>query len=138
LTKRDGLSHDEGGSEEKPPAQVEAGPAGLRVEGSEGKNYHLKQQATFESNFAKADQRFPKAEKRLDRIEQVVGQTARVVGQLASASLRFRNEIRRSQIEADRQLKTLRELGHETEDKLNALIDVVDKSIRRNGKGGGE
>jgi len=105
----------------------------------------LKQQATFESNFAKADQRFLKAEKRLDRIE-------RVVGQFASASLRFRNEIRRSQIEADRQveairelsyqtedkLNALRELSSQTEDKLNALIDVVDKSIRRNGKRGGQ
>ena len=98
----------------------------------------LKQQATFEANFAKADQRFLKtdqrflkAEKRLDRIE-------RVVGQFASASLRFRNEIRRSQIEADRQLKALRELNYQTEDKLNALIDVVDKSIRRNGKRGGQ
>src|SRR5436309_5023039 len=49
-------------------------------------------QAKFEANFAKADQRFLKAEKRLDRVE-------RVVAQLASASLRFRNEIRRSQIE---------------------------------------
>jgi len=90
----------------------------------------LKQQAKFESNFAKA-------EKRLDRLE-------RVVGQLASASLRFRNEIRRSQIEADRQLKALRELSHgtaekldETADKLNTLIGVVDKFIRRNGKGAG-
>ncbi len=91
----------------------------------------LKQQATFESNFAKADRRFLKAEKRLDRIE-------RVVGQLASASLRFRNEIRRSQIQADRQLKALRELSYETEDKLNALIEVVDRSIRRNGKRGGQ
>jgi len=90
----------------------------------------LKQQATFDSNFAKADQRFLKAEKRLDRIE-------RVVGQLASTSLRYRNEIRRSQMEAHRQVKALRELSHETEDKLNALIDVVDKSIRRNGKRGG-
>ena len=91
----------------------------------------LKQQATFESNFAKADQRFLEAEKRLDRIE-------RVVGQFASASLKFRNEIRRSQIEADRRFKALRELSYQTEDKLNALIDVVDKSIRRNGKRGGQ
>jgi len=53
----------------------------------------LKQQARFESNFAKADERFLKAEKRLDRLERVVGQTARVVGQLASASLRFCNEV---------------------------------------------
>jgi hypothetical protein len=95
-------------------------------------------QAKFESNFAKAEQRSLRAERRFDRVERVVGQTTRVVGQLASASLRFRNEIRRSQIEANRQLKALRERSYETEDKLNALIDVVDKSIRRNGKRGGQ
>jgi hypothetical protein len=91
----------------------------------------LKQQAKFESNFAKADQRFLKAEKRLDRIE-------RIVGQLASASLRFRNEIRRWQIESKRQLKSVQERSSETEDKLNALIDVVDKFIRHNGKRGAQ
>jgi hypothetical protein len=95
-------------------------------------------QATIESNFAKAEQRSLRAEKRLDRLERVVGQTTRVVGQLASASLRFRNEIRRSQIDANRQLKALRERSYETVDKLNALIDVVDRSIRRNGKRGGQ
>ena len=99
--------------------------------------FSLNQQAKFEANFAKADQRFLKAEKRLDRVD-------RVVAQLASASLRFRKQIRRSQIEADRQLKALRELSHgtaekldETADKLNTLIGVVDKFIRRNGKGAG-
>jgi hypothetical protein len=94
----------------------------------------LKQQARFDSNFAKADERFAKAEKRMDRVEQVVAQTTRVVAQLASASLRFRNELRRSQIEADREIKALREHSHETDDKLNALIDLVDKNIRRNGR----
>ena|SRR2546426_9620046 len=87
-------------------------------------------QAKFEANFAKADQRFLKAEKRLDRVE-------RVVAQLASASLRFRNEIRRSQIEADRQLKALRELTYKTAEKVDLLSDVVGKIVRPNGKRGG-
>ena len=95
-------------------------------------------QAKIEANFAKADQRFLQTEKRLDRLEHVVAQTTRVVGQLASASLRFRNEIRRSQIEADREMKAFRERSSETDDKLNALIDLVDKNIRRNGKRGGQ
>ena len=93
-------------------------------------------QAKFEANFAKADQRFLKAEKRLDRaekrldrLERVVSQTARVVGQLASASLRFRNEIRRSQIETDRHLKAAAA-------RLDVLSDVVEKFIRGNGKRG--
>jgi len=79
-------------------------------------------QAKFEANFAKADQRFLKAEKRLDRVE-------RVVAQLASASLRFRNEIRRSQIQTDRHLKA-------TAARLDVLSDVVEKFIRGNGKRG--
>ena len=87
-------------------------------------------QAKFEANFAKADRRFLKAEKRLDRVE-------RVVAQLASASLRFRNEIRRSQIEADRQVKAIGAKLEETADKLNALSDVVGKIVRPNGKRGG-
>ena len=98
----------------------------------------LKQQAILEANFAKADERFAKAEKRMDRVEQVLAQTNRVVGKLASASLRFRNEIRRSQAEADRELKALRERSAETEDKLNALIDLVDRTIRRNGRRSGQ
>jgi hypothetical protein len=65
--------------------------------------------------------------------------------------LRFRNDIRRSQIESNRQLKALQEVSYETAvklnalqelssetaDKLKALIDIVDKTIRRNGKTGG-
>jgi len=99
--------------------------------------FSLNQQAKFEANFAKADQRFLKAEKRLDRVD-------RVVAQLASASLRFRKQIRRSQIEADRQVKAIgakleetAEKRDETADKLNALSDVVGKIVRPNGKRGG-
>jgi len=94
-------------------------------------------QAKVEANFAKADQRFLKVEKRLDRAEKRLDRTERVVAQLASASLRFRNEIRRSQIEADRQLKALRELTYKTAEKVDVLSDLVGKIVRPNGKRGG-
>jgi hypothetical protein len=81
--------------------------------------------AKAEERFAKADERFVKAEKRLDRIEHVVAQ-------LASAGLRFRNEIRRSQQETDRRFQILAEKQAETGENLNALIEIVDKTIRRN------
>ncbi|MGH9448515.1 MAG: hypothetical protein ACRD3O_22765 [Terriglobia bacterium] len=66
--------------------------------------------ARMEVSFVRSEARFAKAEKRLDRIE-------RLITQLASAGLRFRNDIRRSQLETDR--------------KLDALIDLVDKMTRR-------
>ncbi|MGH9447092.1 MAG: hypothetical protein ACRD3O_15360, partial [Terriglobia bacterium] len=62
-----------------------------------------------EARFAKADERFAKAEKRLDRIE-------RLVTQLATAGLRFRNEIRRAQLDTEKQTKVLT-------GKLNSLVD---------------
>ncbi|MGH9430240.1 MAG: hypothetical protein ACRD3T_01720 [Terriglobia bacterium] len=80
--------------------------------------------ARAEERFAKAEERFAKAEKRMDRIE-------RVVAQLAATGLKFRNEIRRAQLESDRQIKTLAELQAGTDEKLNTLIDIVDKTIRR-------
>ncbi|HEY6292157.1 MAG TPA: hypothetical protein VI455_11450 [Terriglobia bacterium] len=85
--------------------------------------------ARMEANFAKAEMRFAKAEKRLDRTEGIVAQ-------LAVAGRKFRNEIRQVNLETARNLKELSQRQVETEDKLNALIDFVDKSSRRgNGKG---
>ncbi|MGH9407294.1 MAG: hypothetical protein ACRD3D_15860 [Terriglobia bacterium] len=81
--------------------------------------------ARMEVNFARAEDRFGKVEKRLDRTE-------RVVAQLAAAGMRFRNEIRRAQLSTERQIKALAERQSETDDKLDALIEIVDKAIRRN------
>ncbi len=69
-----------------------------------------------EARFAKADERFAKAEKRLDRIECLVTQ-------LASAGLRFRNDMRRS-------LNELAERQTQTEAKLDTLIETVDRWVR--------
>jgi len=83
-------------------------------------------QVKFEENFLRADERFAKAEKRLDRLDRLMSQMARM-------GLRFRNQLRRSQVESEKRLAILEEKMSETTDKLNALIDVVDKTLR-NGK----
>ena len=90
-----------------------------------------------ERRFALADARMDRAEKRVDRVVEVLRQTNHVVAQLAAASLRARNELRQRQAEADREIKAMRQHGRETDVRLNALIDVVNKTLRRNGRGNG-
>ncbi|HUY13268.1 MAG TPA: hypothetical protein VMX16_06520 [Terriglobia bacterium] len=99
----------------------------------------LENQARFDArmgaNFAKAEERFARAEVRFARAEKRMDRVERVVAQLAVAGLRFRNEIRRAQLETGQQIKVLAERQAETDDKLNALIDIVDRAVRRkNGK----
>lgn len=88
----------------------------------------LENQARFdgrmEANFVRSEERFAKAEARMDRVE-------RVVARLATAGLKFRNEIRRAQLGTERQIKALVERQAETEDKLDSLIALVDRTIRR-------
>ena len=79
--------------------------------------------ARMDAKFAKADARFVKAEKRLDRLEQVVAQNNRIVSQLVRYGVSLRSDVRR----IDKALA-------ETDEKLNALIDIVDQRIRRNGR----
>jgi len=86
--------------------------------------------ARMDAKFAKADARFIKAEKRLDRLEQVVAQNNRIVSQLVRYGVSLRSNVRR----IDRALADLAEKQAETDEKLNALIDIVDQSMRRNGR----
>ena len=79
--------------------------------------------ARMDGKFAKADARFVKAEKRLDRLQQVVAQNNRIVSQLVRYGVSLRSDVRR----IDKALA-------ETDEKLNALIDIVDQRIRRNGR----
>ncbi|HXJ93390.1 MAG TPA: hypothetical protein VMT20_10980 [Terriglobia bacterium] len=90
----------------------------------------LEQQALTEANFAKANIRFQQAEKRLDRLERLVAQNNHLVGRLARYGVSLRSDIRRH----ERAIARLEEVHSETDGKLNALIDIFDKSIRRNGK----
>lgn len=70
-----------------------------------------------------------KAEGRLDRMEHLVGQNNRLVTRLAHAGVALRSDVRRH----ERAITRIAENLAEATDKLNALIDVVDKWPRRNG-----
>jgi hypothetical protein len=86
--------------------------------------------ARMDAKFAKADARFVKAERRLDRIERIIAQNNRITTRLVRYGVSLRSDVRRID-------KTLAETTGklvETDEKLNALIDIVDQSIRRDGK----
>ena len=89
----------------------------------------LDMQAKTEERFAKSEERFAKSERRLDRIERVLAQTNRVVAGLARSGVSLRTDVRKLQKFRARTEENLAEIT----DKLNALIDIVDKSHGRNG-----
>ena len=90
----------------------------------------LRQQAKFEENFLRSNRRLDRIEHGLAETQRVLAQTNRVVGKLASTGVVLRSDIRRH----ERAIARHDEMMAEMEDKLNALIDIVDKSTRRNGK----
>ncbi len=94
--------------------------------------FMLKNQARMDARFARADARFAKAEKRLDRLERVVAQNNRISTRLVRYGVSLRSDVRR----IDKALAETVEKLAMTDEKLNALIDIVDHSIRRNGERG--
>jgi uncharacterized protein YbaP (TraB family) len=70
------------------------------------------------------------AEGRMERLE-------RAVSQLVRYGVSLRSDVRRHDraiIRLDKAMAHLAEVHAETDEKLNALIELVDKSIRRNGR----
>lgn len=91
----------------------------------------LRQQGRFEANFAKANTR-------LDRIERVLAQNNRLVARLARTGVTLRSDVRRHEraiARHDEFLARHEQTMAEIEDKLNALIDIVDKQGRNDGRG---
>lgn len=102
--------------------------------------FMLARQAKFEARF---DASIERSNRRLDRIERglthtqreltrtqrVLSQTNRVVGKLAEAGVTLRSDIRRHEAWQKHHEMMMAEM----EDKLNALIEIVDKQTRRNG-----
>ena len=92
----------------------------------------LGMQAKWEERWAKNEERWAKAERRMDRLE-------RLGERLVRSGLSLRSDVR--EVRSD--VQELKEFRRRTEqnlaeitEKLDALIDVVDKSIRRNGRKG--
>jgi len=107
--------------------------------------------ARFDAKFAKADQRFAQAEKRLDRLERglaensrTVAQNNRIVTQLARSGVTLRSDVRKTErnlaegaertSQIEKNLAKVSEGLSEIDDKLNALVDIVDRQIRGNGR----
>jgi L-lactate utilization protein LutB len=85
-----------------------------------------------EERWAKAEERWAKSERRMDRLEKL-GE------RLVRAGLSMGSDVR----EVRRDVQELKEFRRRTEqnlaeitERLDALIDIVDKSIRRNGRKG--
>ena len=73
------------------------------------------------------------AEKRLDRLERVVALNNRVVTRLVRYRVSLRSDVRRidkALAEATEHLAKIDVKLAEADDKLNALIDIVDHHIR--------
>jgi septal ring factor EnvC (AmiA/AmiB activator) len=89
----------------------------------------LQQQVKFEESFLRSNRRMDRMEHDLAETQRVLKQTSRVVAKLASTGVSLRSDIRRH----EKAIAKHEEMMSEMENKLNALIDIVDKSIRRNG-----
>jgi predicted nucleic acid-binding Zn-ribbon protein len=98
----------------------------------------LKNQASMDVRF---DARFERADKRLERLEKVVGQNNRLVTQLARRGVSLRSDVRKTQEElrtfrlrTEENFTKISESLSETDDKLNALVLLMDRHLRGNGK----
>jgi hypothetical protein len=85
---------------------------------------------------ARAEARADRADQRMDRLERATAQTNRAVMRLVRPGLSLRSDVRelqrhRTQGEKFR-AQTEQNLAEIT-GKLDALIDIVDRSVRRNG-----
>ena len=77
------------------------------------------------------------AEVRMERLERAVSQTNRSLNQLVRYGVSLRGDVRRHDeaiIRLDKAMAHLAEVHAEADGRLNALIDLVDKTIRRNGR----
>jgi nanoRNase/pAp phosphatase (c-di-AMP/oligoRNAs hydrolase) len=96
----------------------------------------LHSQAKAEARADRADQRMDRAEQRMDRLERALAQNIRVVKGLVRAGVSLRSDMREMQrwraASEKFRAQTERNLAEIT-GKLDALIDIVDKSLRRNG-----
>jgi len=88
-------------------------------------DFLLKNQARMD---ARMDAKFAKVDKRLDRLERVLTLNNRIVTRLVRYGVSLRSDVRR----IDKALARTNEKLAETDDKLNALIDIVDRHIRGN------
>ena len=101
----------------------------------------LATQARIEASAAAHDERLAELaalskghEERIAKLESSVATVTDLVGRVAQAEITLAERIDRLTEETRTGFKELRALQADTEGKLNALIDTVDKLVRRNGR----
>jgi hypothetical protein len=72
-------------------------------------------------------------EERIAKVESSVATVTDLVGRLAQAEIRLVEHMEGMSERMDTGFRQIREVQSHTEYKLNALIDTVDKLVRRNG-----
>jgi predicted nucleic acid-binding Zn-ribbon protein len=92
---------------------------------------------------ARFNAKFDRADKRLERLEKVVGQNNRLVAQLARRGVSLRSDVRKTQedlrtfrLRTEENFTKISESLSETDDKLNALVEFMDRHLRGNGQQG--
>jgi len=97
-------------------------------------DFLLKNQARMDARFEAV---FNRADQRLNRMESVVRTNNRIVAGLARYGVSLRSDVRRLEKAlirvAEAQAKGDEKLV-EVEEKLNGVIDIVDKLTRRNSR----
>jgi hypothetical protein len=86
---------------------------------------------------AQAEGRMEGRDRAIERLERAISQPNRTANQLVRHGVSLRSDVRRHDeaiIRLDKAMAHLAEVHAETDGKLSCLIDLVDKTIRRNGK----
>ena len=94
-------------------------------------------QARLEASAQKHDEQIAKHDEQIAKLESKIASVTDLVGRLAQAEIRLAESMTAGfqelrELHAKTESK-LGELHADTESKLNALIDTVDKLVRRNG-----
>ena len=85
---------------------------------------------------ARAEARADRAEQRMDRLERAVAQNTRLLRGLVRTGVSLRSDVRELQkyrVASEKFRVRMAQNMAEITDRLDALIDIVDKSIRGNG-----
>ena len=89
----------------------------------------IESQAQTEARFAREEERFARAMARADRADRRMDRLENITKRLVRSGLSLRSDVRQVQKFRAKTEENLSEIS----EKLNALIDVADKSIGRNG-----
>ena len=90
-------------------------------------------QARLEASVQIHDERIAKLESSLVELKTSVATVTDLVGRLAQAEIRLVERVDAVTTATGASFKELRDLHANTEYKLNALIETVDKLVRRDG-----